>query len=71
MIEKRILSLGKLIRKTRKDQGLTQEQLAGITGVGIRFLRELEQGKFSCHIGKAFAILHMLGLDVQIGDVKL
>ena len=34
--------LGKLVRATRKSQQLIQKQLAGITGVGVRFIRELE-----------------------------
>lgn len=62
-------SLGALIRDTRKAQGLTQEQLAGVCGVGMRFIRELEHGKDSCHIGKALSVLQMLGLQVHIdGD---
>lgn len=61
--------LGQIVRNTRKKQGLTQEQLAAASGVGIRFIRELEQGKESCHIGKSLQILAMLGLDIQIdGD---
>lgn len=58
--------LGTLIRDTRKAQGLTQEQLAGICGVGVRFIRELEHGKDSCHIGKAMSVLQMLGLQLHI-----
>lgn len=58
--------LGSLIRDTRKAQGLTQEQLAGICGVGVRFIRELEHGKDSCHIGKAMTVLQMLGLQLHI-----
>ncbi|NOV20879.1 helix-turn-helix domain-containing protein [Ensifer adhaerens] len=46
-------SLGPLIRQERRQQGLTQEQLAGAIGVGVRFLRELEAGKESCQIGGA------------------
>lgn len=60
------VKLGVLIRDTRKAQGLTQEQLAGICGVGVRFIRELEHGKESCHIGKAMTVLHMLGLQLHI-----
>ena len=58
--------LGALIRDTRKAQGLTQEQLAGICGVGVRFIRELEHGKDSCHIGKAMTVLQMLGLQLHV-----
>ena len=62
--------LGVLIRKVRKNQKLTQEQLAATCGVGIRFIRELEQGKESCYIGKALLVAKMLGIDIQIDDVN-
>jgi y4mF family transcriptional regulator len=62
--------LGQWIRQARKQQGLTQEQLAGVTGVGMRFIRVLEQGKESCHLGKTLMVLSMLGLELKInGEV--
>ncbi len=67
----KIQKLGQIARKTRKKQGLTQEQLSAVTGVGVRFIRELEQGKESCHIGKALTVLAMLGLDIQINGESL
>ena len=60
-------SLGVLIRQERKQQGLTQEELAGVIGVGVRFLRELEAGKESCQIGRAMQVLAGLGLVVSVG----
>ena len=68
MMDEKIEKLGNIVKRTRKAQGLTQEQLAAITGVGVRFIRELEQGKASCHIGKALAVVSMLGIDITIGD---
>lgn len=65
MIIKNVKQLGQIIRKTRKSQRLTQEQLAAICGVGIRFVRELEQGKESCHIGKALYVASMLGIVLK------
>lgn len=59
-------SLGLLIRKERKAQGLTQEQLAGLTGVGVRFVRELEAGKESCQLGRALQVTTALGLGVSL-----
>lgn len=59
-----ILELGITIRRARKAQGLTQEQLSAACGVGARFIRELEQGKETCQIGKALIVLNMLGLNV-------
>jgi y4mF family transcriptional regulator len=59
-------SLGLLIRKERKAQRLTQEELAGLTGVGVRFVRELEAGKESCQLGRALKVAEALGLAVSV-----
>lgn len=61
-------SLGALIRDERKGQGLTQEQLAGLTGVGVRFVRELEAGKESCQLGRALQVAAALGLTVSVSS---
>jgi y4mF family transcriptional regulator len=58
--------LGTLIREERKTQKLTQEQLAGLTGVGVRFVRELEAGKDSCQLGRALQVAAALGLTVSV-----
>ena len=60
-------SLGALIRQERKAQKLTQEQLAGLTGVGARFVRELEAGKESCQVGLALQVASALGLSLAVG----
>ncbi len=59
---------GLLIRTERKAQKLTQEQLAGLTGVGVRFVRELEAGKESCQMGRALQVAASLGLTVSVGS---
>ena len=71
MTAHKIEKLGEMIRQARKEQKLTQEQLAATTGVGIRFIRELEQGKESCHIGKALQVVAMLGIDIEANGIKL
>lgn len=58
--------IGALVRAARKAQGLTQVQLSAACGVGTRFIRELEHGKPSCHMGKALQVMAMLGLDLFI-----
>lgn len=58
--------LGTVIRSERKRQALTQEQLAAIAGVGVRFVRELEHGKTSCQLGLALAVLETLGLRLGV-----
>ncbi len=66
MTDTKMERLGLLVRLARKEQGLTQEQLSATTGIGVRFIRELEQGKASCQIGKVLLVLSMLGLDVHV-----
>lgn len=61
-------SLGSFIRNERKAQNLTQEQLAGLTGVGVRFVRELETGKESCQLGRALQVALALGLTLSVSS---
>ena len=61
-----IHKIGQKIRAVRKAQGLTQEQLAAMCGVGVRFLREVEKGKEAAQIGKVLHVLKMLGLEIRI-----
>ena len=37
--------LGQLIKETRKEQNLSQSKLASLSGVGLRFVADLERGK--------------------------
>ncbi|HET8809121.1 MAG TPA: helix-turn-helix domain-containing protein, partial [Flavobacteriaceae bacterium] len=37
--------MANFVRKARKKSNLTQVELADMTGVGVRFVRDLEQGK--------------------------
>jgi len=59
-------NIGSLIRKKRVGLGMTQSQLADITGNGIRFISNLENGKQTMQIGKVLDTLHVLGFDVYI-----
>lgn len=58
--------LGNIMRTERKRQGLTQAELAGLCGVGITFLSQLENGKETAELGKTLTVLTTLGLDVFI-----
>ena len=63
-------SLDLQIRKERKTQNLTQVQLAGLAGlagVGVRFLRELEAGKPSCQIGLVLKVAAAMGIAISVG----
>ena len=58
--------IGKLIRDTRKNLGVTQRDLALTSGTGLRFVIDLEKGKKTCEIGKALTILHTLGIKITL-----
>ena len=65
-----VMALGKAIRWQRKLLGLTQQDAAGLCGVGERFLSELERGKESASLGKALQVTRRLGLRVILTDQK-
>jgi len=58
-------TLGALIRSERKRQKVSQVELAALAGVGVRFLRELENGKESCQLGLAISVLTTLGIALS------
>ena len=61
-----IKEIGEIVRKSRKEQGMTQPQLAMACGTGVRFIVDLESGKDTCQIGKALNVIQMLGLKVRV-----
>lgn len=56
--------LGSLIREERLRQKLTQTDLVGISGVGITFISQLENGKETAEMGRVIRVLTMLGIDL-------
>lgn len=58
--------LGRAIRCKRKETGLRQETAAGMTGVGTKFLSQLENGKETAELGKALQVLQKMGLEMYI-----
>ena len=55
-------AFGSLIRSRRKAMKMHQDQLALATGVGRRFLIDLEAGKPSCQLGRSLLVAEALGL---------
>lgn len=49
------------IKERRRAVGLTQKDLADRAGVGLRFIRELEQGKTSLRLDKVNQVLALFG----------
>ncbi|HOF35031.1 MAG TPA: helix-turn-helix transcriptional regulator [Spirochaetota bacterium] len=61
-------SLSNFVKIKRKKLKLTQPQLAEKTGVGLRFIRDLEQGKQSLRTDKVNQVLWLFGYE--LGPVK-
>jgi y4mF family transcriptional regulator len=58
------------LKERRKAVGLTQEELAFKAGVGLRFVRDLEQGKKTLRLDKVNQILWLFGKEVGVVDVE-
>jgi len=59
-------SIGELVRRTRKNMGVTQRDLALTSGTGMRFISDLEQGKPTCQIEKTLLVLNTLGIRIEL-----
>ncbi|WP_440984402.1 helix-turn-helix transcriptional regulator [Shinella sumterensis] len=57
--------LGRLVKKARKEKGLTQQEFADSTGVGRRFVSALENGKPTVQFGKALKVALGAGISLQ------
>ena len=60
--------IGKYIKEERKKAGLTQEEFAMRAGLGLRFVRELEQGKETVRLDKVNQALAMFGKEAVPGE---
>ena len=58
------MDLATFVKNKRKAVRLTQPELAGKAGVGLRFIRELEQGKASLRLDKVNQVLQLFGYEV-------
>ena len=58
--------IGKKIQLLRKNAALTQLEFAKRVGVGLRFIRDLEQGKSSIRLDKLNQVLEFLGHHLEI-----
>jgi len=56
--------LSQFVKKRRKSLGLTQEDLAFKAGVGLRFVRNLEQEKQSLQMDKVNQVLSLFGHEL-------
>ena len=59
--------IAKFIKEKRKEAGLTQEEFTLRSGLGLRFVRELEQGKETVRMDKVNQALAMFGMEAVPG----
>ena len=65
-------NLAKYIKAKRKEFGLTQVDLSQKSGVGLRFVREMEQGKETLRLDKVNQVLALIGAEMapmKLSDV--
>ena len=62
------MELSEFVKTHRKLVKLTQPELALKAGVGLRFLRELEQGKATLQMDKVNQVLQLFGHE--LGPVR-
>ena len=58
---------GEFVKQKRKEAGLTQEEFAMRSGLGLRFVRDLEQGKETVRMDKVNQALAMFGMKAVPG----
>lgn len=66
------MELGNYIRSKRKQYMLSQTELAERSGVGVRFVRELENGKSTVQMDKVNQVLELFGetlCPVKINEI--
>ena len=57
--------LASTVQRLRKENRLTQEYLAIKSGVGLRFVRDLEQGKATLRLDKVNQLLGLFNYEMQ------
>ena len=57
--------IGKYLKAKRREAGLTQQEFALRSGLGLRFIRELEQGKKTVRLDKVEAALSMFSCHLE------
>ena len=58
------MTLSEYVKQMRRQYALTQPDLAEKAGVGLRFVRELEQGKQTLRMDKVNQVLSLCGAEL-------
>ena len=63
-------TIGKFVKSESRKLGLTQEEFAMRSGLGLRFVRDLEQGKATVRLDKVNQALAMFGMEAVPGRME-
>ena len=58
--------LAEIVRSERKRQKVSQIRLSQLADVGVRFVRDLEDGKETVRLDKVLAVLETLGIAIEL-----
>ncbi len=58
--------LAEIVRRERKRQKVSQIRLSQLGDVGVRFVRDLEDGKETVQLNKVLAVLETLGIAIEL-----
>ena len=63
-------TIAEFVKTSRRAAGLTQQEFAMRSGLGLRFVRELEQGKETVRMDKVNIALGMFGMQAVPGKME-
>jgi len=63
-------TIAEFVKQKRKEAGLTQEDFSMRSGLGLRFVRELEQGKETVRMDKVNQALALFGMKAVPGIIE-
>ena len=66
---KNAAQLAEFVIQERKRQHVSQTRLSQLSNVGVRFVRDLEDGKPSLHLEKTLNVLETLGVKVELSTL--
>ena len=67
---KELSKLSQYVKSLRKQYGLTQQDLSDKSGVGLRFIRDLEQGKKTLRMDKVNEVLLLFGAELGVANIE-
>lgn len=63
-------TVAEFLKEKRRQLNLTQLELAQKSGVGLRFVRELERGKATARMDKVNQVLRLFGAELGVAPLN-